>query len=548
MDRQIIYPGQIPLETDLLNTNKNAMIALAKLAAAMFGTATVVNGLACVPTSPASLQVNVNPGEMYSLANVDATAYSSVAADTTHSILKQGIVMDALTLSCPAPVTAGQSVNYLIQASYQDSDQGLVTLPYYNASNPSQAWSGPGNSGAQQATVRKGIVNITAKAGVAATTGSQTTPAPDAGYTGLYVVTVANGQTTITAANITQAANAPILPTDLLHAIQANSLVTANDTGSANTYVVSFSPAISALTDGMVVWFKAKTANTGASTLNVNGLGASPLVGGAHSALQGGEIVANGKACAVWRADISSWVLIECTGGALQVAPATQSNHALQLGQATGRLLNIQVFTASGTYTPTPGMTFAIMRVQGGGGAGAGTQAPSAGRVSLGAPGGAGTFAAGKFLAAAIGASQVVTIGAGGTATLSANGGIGGTSSVGALITAPGGSGGQMQNSVLPPNFNGNSVISSPATGANLYSSRGAGAGLTMSFSSTACVPGGGGASNLGPGGAIGGSGLNGNAGVGYGAGGGGSATVDGGGALSGGAGAAGIVVIEEYA
>ncbi|WP_439671402.1 hypothetical protein AEMCBJ_04300 [Cupriavidus necator] len=211
MDRQIIYPGQIPLSTDLLNTNRNMLVAVAKLAAAMLGTATVVNGLACVPTGPASLQVVVNPGEMYSLANVDATAYGELAADTTHSILKQGISLDDVLLTCNPPVTAGQSINYLIQATYQDSDTGLVTLPYYNASNPSQAWSGPGNSGAQQATVRKGIVNITAKAGIAATTGSQTTPAPDAGFTGLWVVTVANGQTTITSGNIAQVTNAPFI-------------------------------------------------------------------------------------------------------------------------------------------------------------------------------------------------------------------------------------------------------------------------------------------------------------------------------------------------
>lgn len=358
MDRQTVYPGQIPLETDLLNTNKFAMVGLAKLAAAMLGTATVVSGLACVPTGPASLQVVVNPGEMYSLVATDATAYSSLAADTTHNILKQGISLDAVTLNCPAPGTGGQSINYLIQAAYQDSDTGLVTLPYYNASNPSQAYSGPNNTGVQQATARKGIVAISAKAGTAATTGSQTTPAPDVGYTGLWVVTVANGQTTITSANIVQATNAPILPTDLLHAIQGNSLVTAVDTGSANTYVVGFSPAITAFTDGMVVWFKAKTANSGASTLNVNGLGASPLVGGAHSALQGGEIVANGKACAVWRADISSWVLIECTGGALQVAQASQSGHAVPMSQVAGvvgsaRNLAMSVTTASASATLT---------------------------------------------------------------------------------------------------------------------------------------------------------------------------------------------------
>ncbi|MFX3547717.1 hypothetical protein V8918_03010 [Ralstonia mannitolilytica] len=356
MDRVIVYPGQIPLETDVLRTNKFGMLAVAKLAAAMLGTSTVVNGLACVPTSPASLQVNVNPGEMYSLVNVDATAYSSVAADTTHSILKQGISLDAVTLSCPAPATGGQSINYLIQAAYQDTDTDNVALPYYNASNPSQAWSGPANSGTPQSTTRKGAISISAKAGTAATTGSQTTPAPDSGYTGLWVVTVANGQSTITASNITQATNAPILPSDLLHAIQQSSLTVASDTGSANTYVVSYSPAVTTLVDGMVLWFKAKTANTGASTLNVNGLGAMPLVGGAHAALQSGEIVANGKCQVVYRADITSFVLIECTGGAVQVAPATQSQHAAQFGQLPAVAGNMRsgrmsITTASATAT-----------------------------------------------------------------------------------------------------------------------------------------------------------------------------------------------------
>ncbi|AZG14924.1 hypothetical protein [Cupriavidus pauculus] len=216
MDRQIVYPGQIPLETDLLNSNRFAMIAIAKLAAAMLGTGTVANGLACAPTSPASLQVKVGPGEMYSLAALDATDYSSLAADTTHNILKQGISLDDVLLTCTPPATAGQSINYLVQAAYQDSDTGLVTLPYYNASNPQQAWSGPNNSGAQQATARKGVISINAKAGVAATTGSQTTPAPDAGCSGLWVVTVANGQTTITAGNIVAYSAAPFLSAPLL--------------------------------------------------------------------------------------------------------------------------------------------------------------------------------------------------------------------------------------------------------------------------------------------------------------------------------------------
>ena len=166
MDRTIIYPGQIPLETDLLGTNKNILIALAKLSSVVLGTSTQLNGLACTPNSPAALNVIVAPGEIYSLQNIDGTAYSSIAADTTHSILKQGILLDAVTLACPAPATAGQSIAYLVQGAYQVTDTSPIVLPYYNSSNPSQAYSGPNNAGTTNNTVRKGVCTVSVKAGI----------------------------------------------------------------------------------------------------------------------------------------------------------------------------------------------------------------------------------------------------------------------------------------------------------------------------------------------------------------------------------------------
>jgi hypothetical protein len=211
MDRPIIYPGQIPLETDLLSTNRNTMVALSKLAAAILGTSTLVNGLACTPTSPASMNIQVGAGEIYALQNLDGTAYSSLVADTTHQLLKQGIRLDAIDISCPAPATVDHSINYLIQATFNEVDNTPVVLPYYNASNPAQAYAGPDNSGTAQFTNRAGAVIVSAKAGISATTGTQTTPAPDAGYVGLWIVTVANGQTTITASNIIAAPNAPFI-------------------------------------------------------------------------------------------------------------------------------------------------------------------------------------------------------------------------------------------------------------------------------------------------------------------------------------------------
>lgn len=215
VDRQIVYSGAIPLDTDQLSQNKNTMIGLGMALQAILGTVTLFDGLACTPTGPASLQVLVGPGSVYAVENVDSTAYGSVGSDTTHQIVKQGINLGTLTLNCPAPGTTGQSINYLIQSAYQDTDTGSTVLPYYNSSNPAVAYNGPGNSGTSQNTVRQGQCLVAVKAGVAATTGSQTTPAPDAGYTGLWVVTVANAQTTITSGNISLDSGAPFITNKL---------------------------------------------------------------------------------------------------------------------------------------------------------------------------------------------------------------------------------------------------------------------------------------------------------------------------------------------
>lgn len=349
MDRKIVYAGAIPQDTDQLYASKFAMIGLAKLAQAMFGTSTIVNGLAVTASSPASMVVNVAAGEIYELATLEATAFSSLSADTTHSILKQGISLDSQKLTLTAPTTTGYSINYLIQAIYQDTDSDADTLPYYNSANPSQPYSGPNNTATQQYTTRKGAIVVSAKAGVAATTGSQVTPSPDSGYAGLYVVTVAYGATTITASNISQYQGAPLLPAGLLQSMQNGSTNYAADSGTAaNVYKVNLTPAVTTLVDGMEISFQPNYTNTGASTLSVNGLTAYPIVGGALSVLQGGEIPAAGKVKVKWHAASSSFVVTESTGPR-QVATAQQSLHSLNLGMFLG------VFGSSG-YMKFPGV------------------------------------------------------------------------------------------------------------------------------------------------------------------------------------------------
>jgi len=348
MDRQIIYPGAIPLETDLLNTNKYTMMALGKLASTMMGTNTYLRGLTCAPSSPASMVVTVDRGEIYSVQNVDPTAYSSIAADTVNTILKQGIILGVTSFTLTAPTTAGQSVNYLVQVTYSDTDSGATVLPYYNAANPSVAYSGPNGSGTAQNTVRSGVCTVALKQGVAATTGTQTTPSADTGYTGAWVITVAQGATTVTSANISLAANAPFLPVSgLVDAVQKCGMTYAADTGSANTYVASYVPKLPALVDGMRLTFKAKTANTGASTFAPNGNTAYPIYSHANQALQGGEIVANGLVEVEWNSTITAWVLCGNSGGATPVATASQSNQAVNLAQLTAAITALTLGTAS---------------------------------------------------------------------------------------------------------------------------------------------------------------------------------------------------------
>ncbi len=215
MDRTIVYPGAIPLDTDLLSTNRNTMIAIGALARMVLGSATVIDGLACTPTSPASLTVTVGSGSIATLSVVDALAYGSLPADAADPLVKIGTNIAPTNFTLAAPTSAGQAINWLIEASFQEADINPVVMPYYNAANPQAPFSGPNNSGTAQNTLRTQRVQLQAKQGVPATVGTQMTPATDAGWIGLFTVTVQFGQTAITAANIAALPNAPFIANKL---------------------------------------------------------------------------------------------------------------------------------------------------------------------------------------------------------------------------------------------------------------------------------------------------------------------------------------------
>jgi len=141
-------------------------------------------------------------------------------------------------------------------------------------------------------------------------------------------------------------------------AAQRGNTTYALDTGVANIYVCAFSPAIVTRFEGQILRFKVKTTNTGASTFN-DGLGAVPVVGGAHTPLQGGELFATGNAWVQWNSSIGSgsYILLFCTGAPEQITPGTQSNHAATLGQIGAATISYGLDTGAAnayavTYSP----------------------------------------------------------------------------------------------------------------------------------------------------------------------------------------------------
>lgn len=123
------------------------------------------------------------------------------------------------------------------------------------------------------------------------------------------------------------------------------------DTGAANAYVITPSPAITAYTAGQIFSFKAANANTTASTLNVNGIGAKTI-----KKLTSADLVANditvGQLVAV-EYDGTNFQLISTPS---KIATATldagtsanqivQLNASAQLPAVSGALLtNVAVF------------------------------------------------------------------------------------------------------------------------------------------------------------------------------------------------------------
>lgn len=113
----------------------------------------------------------------------------------------------------------------------------------------------------------------------------------------------------------------------------------AADTGSADAYAIALSPALAAHVTGMPISFKAANANTGAATLNVDGLGAVAVKKKGGVTLVAGDIPVDGIAVVAY--DGTCYQLLNPASSSLkqiQSIAASVGSNALSLTYNGGTL------------------------------------------------------------------------------------------------------------------------------------------------------------------------------------------------------------------
>ena len=197
MDRQIVYVGAVPLDTDQLLQSRNTMVGLGYLTKMVVGdNASYADGLSCSPGQ--GLSVIVGPGSLTSPGVVDA-AFIGLLPPDGDPLVKMGINTASVVLSI------GGAGSWLVSAIVAEAQAGNAVVAYYNAAMPVQTLFGPNGDGTAQASVLQQRVALSVGSNSAAS--GSAVP--------LWVVDLPAGATSITPGMISMAPGAPFLAVKL---------------------------------------------------------------------------------------------------------------------------------------------------------------------------------------------------------------------------------------------------------------------------------------------------------------------------------------------
>lgn len=178
-----------------------------------------------------------------------------------------------------------------------------------------------------------------------------------------------------TGQNATDDGTVATLEANLARVIRGSGVGYASDSGGANAYSIALTPAPLALVPGMQVAIdNIVESNTGASTLNVNGLGALPIELPGGAALPPGAMVAGAGAGFKLNHAGTAWFLIYSTGaplypfltgnnaftgantvpnaapGTQQILPILQAQNSFPTLAGTATAVDCNTLTAPGIY------------------------------------------------------------------------------------------------------------------------------------------------------------------------------------------------------
>lgn len=202
MDRQIVYPGGVPLDTDLLNAGRNTKKGLGRLAFLLFGEVSAAQGFT-IALSSTDMTATIGEGTVLATGPIDQAAIGGLGGGldaVTDTVVNQYDSWGDQTVTLSADTTT------TIWAVCSEMDANDTVLPFYNSENPSQTLAGSANDGTDLPTQRQSRVQI-----VAATTEPV---APSGGVVvALYTIAVPTTATSLSGLTATpQAAFYPTIP------------------------------------------------------------------------------------------------------------------------------------------------------------------------------------------------------------------------------------------------------------------------------------------------------------------------------------------------